>query len=168
MRLAFLAAAVLLWPFPSDAQVSTSFPRVEVSFLVGQSRPSAVATQDTGPRVPPTLVETGDTYELLTQDVTVRRWRTRRMSTIVDVGWSNEPSLNYVLPKPAPPATFPINAYDSQRTLFYENKLVSAQQAVDLVTSGWTVRSSLQNTNRASPVTANTVRPRTRRRCWAG
>jgi len=134
----FVMVSILLWPSCSYAQrPSSASQRVQLSFLVGVSRPSVVVEQAaTVARLPPTVLNTGDSFGAITQDVTVRFWWTRRMSTIVDGGWSTDASRDYSFPRPSSPLTFPFTSYESQRTVSYHNRLLSVSQAWDLRGSG--------------------------------
>jgi len=136
-RTAFVTIAISLWPCLSYAQRSSSVSqRVELSYLLGVSRPSVVVEEPaTSVRTPPSVTETGDSFGAITQDVTVRFWWTRRMSTIVAGGWSTEDSRQYSFPRPAA-LSFPFTSYESQRTVSYHNRLLSVSQAWDLRASG--------------------------------
>jgi opacity protein-like surface antigen len=135
-RIAFVMAAVSLWPCLSYAQHSSSVSQgVELSYLLGVSQPSVVVEEPAAAvRTPPSVVEPGDSLAVITQDVTVRFWWTRRMSTIVDGGWSTEGSREYSFPRPA--SASPFSTYESQRTVSYHNRLLSVSQAWDLRASG--------------------------------
>ena len=110
--------------------------RVELSFLVGASRPSVVVEEPGGLRRPPTIRETDERYRAITQDVMGRIWWTRRMSTVLGFGWSNRESRSYTFPRPqSPPSfppTFPFTHYEAERTVSYRNRLFAVSQAWDL------------------------------------
>jgi hypothetical protein len=137
LRITFVTVALFLWPCLGYAQRSSGSKRVELSFLIGVSHPSVVVEDPaTLVRTPPTLRETDDSFEAITQDVAVRFWWTRRMSTIVGGGWSTEESRDYSFPRPASPPSFPFTQYESQRTVSYHNQWLSVSQAWDLTASG--------------------------------
>jgi hypothetical protein len=137
-RTTLVTVVISFWPCLSYAQRSSSASqRVELSFLVGVSRPSVVVEEPaTVVRTPPTVRGTGDSFAAITQDVTARFWWTRRMSTIVGGGWSTEERRDYSFPRPTSPPSLPFTRYESQRSVSYHNQLLSVSQAWDLTVSG--------------------------------
>jgi len=121
----------------TSAQTSASpAQRIELSFLIGGSRPSIVVEEPAGLRPPPTVRENDESYRAITQDVTARIWWTRRMSTSVGGGWSTDARRAYEFPRPAVPPQFPFSHYESRRTVAYHNRIFSVAQAWDLAMSG--------------------------------
>src|SRR3954463_2796472 len=134
LKSAVIVAFVLQAAAQAAAQGSVQRPtkRLELAFLVGTSSPSVVVDDPGGLRTPPAVRDTGENYLAITQDVIGRIYWTRRMCTIVGVGWSTEESREYVFPKPTSPPEFPFTDYEAERVASYRNHLIDVSQGWDL------------------------------------
>lgn len=105
--------------------------RLEVTFLLGVVRPSVVVAEPGGLRSPPTLRETEQSYRALTREVAARVLWTRRLSTMIGVGWSGEASRSFSFSRPLS-LPEPFTHYEAERAVFYRSRFLSAMQAWDI------------------------------------
>jgi hypothetical protein len=86
-------------------------------------------------RAPPLFVESDETHNLLFIGFDTRVYWARRLSTVLQVSWGNNPSATFTFEKPSP-RPLPFTSYTAEETVERQTWMLSILQSIDLVAEG--------------------------------